>query len=342
MERWDSCLWSLPRALPGAAYLPGSILTSVDESVIMRRIRILLAVGLVAAGTASCSARGMAVNMAANAMAGSGGGGFATDDDPELIRAAVPFGLKTMESLLEASPRNRNLLLALTSGFTQYANAFIETDALAVRYSDPEAYAAARSRALRMYLRARDYGLRGLELRRPGVMRALLVDPEPAVARFGQADLPLLFWTAAAWGSAISAGLEDPEMLADFPAVRALLGRALSLDPDFEDGAVHEAMLSLESVPALMGGSEERARQHFARAVELTGGRKASPYVGLAAGIAVARQDRAEFEALLQAALAVDADAEPALRLANLIAQRRARYLLEQAEYLFLDDDFQR
>jgi hypothetical protein len=303
----------------------------------MSRIRILLMVGLLSLVTVSCSVRGMAVNTAANAMAGSGSG-FASDDDPELVRAAAPFGLKVMESLLEASPRNRNLLLSLASGFTQYANGFIETDALPLRYSDPEAYEAARTRAFRMYLRGRDYGLRGLELRRPGVSSALRLEPETAVAGFGREDVPLLYWTGAAWGAAISAGLEDPALLADFPAVRALLGRVLALDPDYDDGAVHEVMMALESVPALMGGSEARARQHFARAVELTGGRKASPYVGLATGIAVARQDRGEYETLLRSALAIDADAEPRLRLANLIAQRRARYLLEQAEYLFLDD----
>lgn len=303
----------------------------------MCRMRILLTVGLLVLGTASCSVRGMAVNTAANAMAGSGNG-FASDDDPELVRAAVPFGLKLMESLLEETPRNRNLLLSLTSGFTQYANAFIDTDAMPLRYSDPEAYAQARARSLRMYLRARDYGLRGLELRRPGVTAALMTDPEAAVAGFGREDVPLLFWTGAAWGSAISAGLQDPALLADFPAVRALLGQVLALEPDYDSGAVHEVMIALESVPALMGGSEARARQHFERALELTGGRKASPYVGLATGIAVARQDRAEFEALLRSALAIDADAKPELRLANLIAQRRARYLLEQAEYLFLDD----
>jgi predicted anti-sigma-YlaC factor YlaD len=303
----------------------------------MRHVTSLLVVGLLALGTSACSIRGMAVGMAASAMAGSGGG-FASDDDPELVRDAIPFGLKTMESLLESSPRNRNLLLGLTSGFTQYANGFIETDALAVRYSDPAAYSAARTRALRMYIRARDYGLRGLELRRPGITVALRQDPDGAVTGLGREDLPLIYWTGAAWGAAVSAGLDDPAMLADFPAVRALLGRALALDPDFDGGAVHEAMMSVESVPALMGGSEERARWHFARAIELTDGSKASPYVGLAAGVAVTRQDRAEFERLLESALAIDADAQPALRLPNLIAQRRARLLLEQADYLFLDD----
>jgi predicted anti-sigma-YlaC factor YlaD len=303
----------------------------------MRRTGIVLATVLLIFTTGGCSIRGMATGVAASAISGTGGG-FGSDEDPELVRAAAPFGLKTMESLLEATPRHSGLLLALASGFTQYANAFIETDALAHRYTDPAAYGEARERARRMYIRARDYGLRGLELRRPGITGALRLDPEAAVASLGKQDVPLLYWVGAAWGAAIATGLDDPGLVADFPAVRALLGRALVLAPDYDDGAVQEAMLSLESVPELMGGSEARAREHFRRAVELTGGRKASPYVGLASAISVARQDRAEFGALLGAALAIDVDAEPRLRLANLIAQRRARYLLAQADYLFLED----
>ena len=37
--------------------------------------------------------------MAASALT-SGGDTYATDDDPELVRDAVPFGLKTMEAVL--------------------------------------------------------------------------------------------------------------------------------------------------------------------------------------------------------------------------------------------------
>ena len=44
---------------------------------------------------------------------------------------------------------------------------------------------------------------------------------------------------------------------------------------------------------------------------------------------------RAEVERLLRAALAVDLNARPALRLANLIAQRRARGLLARVNTLF-------
>src|SRR6266850_1811609 len=81
--------------------------------------RRLLLLALLAGMASGCSIKRLAVNQLGNALAG-GGTAFASDDDPELIKAAVPFSLKLVESLLEQSPRHRGLLLAATSGFVQY------------------------------------------------------------------------------------------------------------------------------------------------------------------------------------------------------------------------------
>jgi predicted anti-sigma-YlaC factor YlaD len=59
--------------------------------------------------------------------------------------------------------------------------------------------------------------------------------------------------------------------------------------------------------------------------------------VTLAESVSVAVQDRAEFESLLDRALAVDADAAPEYRLANLIAQRRAAWLRTRVDDLFFE-----
>ena len=48
-------------------------------------------------------------------------------------------------------------------------------------------------------------------------------------------------------------------------------------------------------------------------------------------------QRRAEFQSLLQKALAVDPDVRPEMRLVNLVAQRRARWLLSRTDELFLE-----
>jgi predicted anti-sigma-YlaC factor YlaD len=50
----------------------------------------------------------------------------------------------------------------------------------------------------------------------------------------------------------------------------------------------------------------------------------------------VQSQDRAGFTSELEAVLKADLDAAPRLRLANTLAQRRARQLLDHADDLFL------
>ena len=58
-----------------------------------------------------CSIKRVAINQLGNALA-SGGSTFTSDDDPELVEAAIPFGLKLYESLLAESPKHTGLLLA--------------------------------------------------------------------------------------------------------------------------------------------------------------------------------------------------------------------------------------
>jgi predicted anti-sigma-YlaC factor YlaD len=280
----------------------------------------------------------MALNGLAESLAASGDV-FASDDDPELVRDALPFALKTMESLLAETPRHRGLLLATCRSFTQYSFAFVEADADLIEVEDYRRAAILRQRAIRLYLRARDYGLRGLELDAPGITQQLTLEPEVAAGRLDADSLELMFWTGAAWGAATSLGKDRPELLADTDAVRAMLARALDLDESLDRGSLHEVMIAIDSLPEAMGGSMERARRHFQRALELSGGRRAGTYVTMAKNVSVAEQNRPEFEALLHKALAIDPDAEPELRLANLINQRLARALLEQADELFLDWD---
>ena len=114
-------------------------------------------------------------------------------------------------------------------------------------------------RAVRMYVRARDYCLRRAELDYPGITERLKLDPENAVTVFGEDDVETMYYLGGSWGLAISNGLDQPALAVDLPAVRALMARALSLDEDYNRGALHGAMITLESLPEVMGGSPERA-----------------------------------------------------------------------------------
>ena len=103
-----------------------------------------------------------------------------------------------------------------------------------------------RKRARLLYLRARDYGIRGLETRHKAFGTALRAQPKAAVMRCDKRDVPFLYWTAAAWGSAISVSKESPDLIADQSIVEALVDRAATLDADFSDGAIQQFLITYE------------------------------------------------------------------------------------------------
>lgn len=284
-----------------------------------------------------CSIKRIAVRNVANSLT-SGPDVFSTDDDPDLIRDALPFGLKTMESLLATLPEHEGLLVALCKGYTQYAYAYIQSEGDLLVSSDYARSTALHARAFKMFLRARGFGLRALALRHKGIADSLALAPERATTSLTRKDLAPLYWTAASWGSAISLGKDRPEMLADLPAIRALVNRGLALDEAYEAGAFHEASIVLDALPLAMGGSAEAARRHFARAIELGKDSRPSPYVTLATSVSVLAQDRAEFVRLLEKALTFDPDRDPSQRLAIIVLQRKARALLARQDEFFLDD----
>jgi predicted anti-sigma-YlaC factor YlaD len=276
-----------------------------------------------------------AVGMVASTLASSGDV-FTRDDDLELVGQAIPFGLKLYESLLDSAPKNKDLLIATCSNFTQYGVAYVETEAAVLgEAKHHDEVARLNLRALKLYMRAKNYCLRAMEVRFAGIGPKLLTDPVPALAKAKKKDVPLLYWMAASWGSAIGLGLDKPDLVIDMPAVRALAERALALDESWSKGALHEMFISLDSLPAALGGSPDRARDHFKRAVELQQGLSPGPYVALAIGVSMPAQDRQEFEKLIAQALAIDPEKDPKNRLVTLVQQRRARALLDHIDTLF-------
>jgi predicted anti-sigma-YlaC factor YlaD len=136
----------------------------------------------------------------------------------------------------------------------------------------------------------------------------------------------------------VALSTDDPDAIADVPLVAAIVERALALDDAFDSGALHVFMISFEMARA--GGKEDsvaRAREHYRRALELSGGRQAAPHVALAEAVSVPTRNRKEFEASLRAALSVDPDVAQQWRLANIIMQRRAKWLLERGDEFFTE-----
>jgi predicted anti-sigma-YlaC factor YlaD len=298
----------------------------------------ILAVAAVGLALPACSPKTLVVNAVGDALAGESSS-WGRDDDPELVREATPFALKTIESLIEQSPHHTGLLLAAASGFAEYSYAFVESDADYVEAADLAAATALRARARNLYRRAREYGLRGLEVDNPGFRSALRSEPAQAVAAVGStADVPLLYWTAASWALEISLAKQDADLTADLPLTGMMIHRALDLDEGYGGGALYDFLIAYDGGrPAAAGGSVERARADLEKALAFAGGTRAAPYVTFAETVSVATQNRAEFVRLLNDALAVDPNRTPDNRLANLIAQKRARWLLGRVDELFIE-----
>lgn len=292
---------------------------------------LFLAAGILLAG---CSLRTMAMKNVSGIF-DSAMQAYTTESDPELVRESLPSTLMIIKALVLNSPDNPGLLTTAASSYTLYAHAFIMEEADQVESTDLAKARALRIRGKNLYLRARDYGLQGLETKYPGFRDALKKDPGQALQQTTRQDIPLLYWTSAAWASAIGVNAQDYSLLVDLPIVRQMITRALELDDTWGDGQLHEFMISFEASQAGTGGSIDKAEKHFQRALEINQGRSAGTYVTAAQAIAVKRQDKAQFQSLLKKALAIDVNKYPDIRLANVLAQRRAQWLLDHIDSYF-------
>jgi predicted anti-sigma-YlaC factor YlaD len=291
---------------------------------------------MLALALSGCSIKMMAINTLGDALS-EGTSSFATDDDPELIAGAVPFALKTIESLIEQSPKHTGLLTAAASGFTQYAYAFVQTEADYIEAQDLDRATAQRNRAKKLYLRARDYGLRSFEVEFPGFRERLKSDPDAALAKTTKKHVPQLYYTAASWGAAFAIDKTDSSLSVDQVIIEKLMQRAIALDEAWELGSLHDFFVTWEGGRSSIGGSLDKAKQHFDRALALSHGQRVSPYVTWAEVISVGAQNKKEFQEMLNKALEIDVNKAPAQRLANVIGQRRAKWLLARTDELFVE-----
>lgn len=304
---------------------PSFVITSAFLPAVLPLILALVAMG--------CSVKGMAMNSMADALSGGGTSVYMTDNDPALVGDALPFSLKLMEMVLEETPEHEGLLVSTAMAFVLYGQAWVIMPAQRLEATDLRAARAEKMRGKGLFLRGLGYAGRALEIRKPGAVSQLYSDPTLAIPRFQEDDIPAMFWYATALAAAISADRNDMDLVLDLPLVSLLLNRALELDEDWNQGALHERL-----IPLTTGGPEggpEVAEAHMNRAMELNEGRSVGPLVSFAESVCVQEQDRERFTRLLTEALSFDVDAYPDYRLANVIAQQHAAWLLSRVDELF-------
>jgi predicted anti-sigma-YlaC factor YlaD len=288
-----------------------------------------------------CSINKLAVSMVADMLSGEKSTVFTGDEDPALIGSALPFALKLYESLLEADPDNTKLLLATGKAFCLYAYAYVQAPAEMLPDHEFEMKEAALMRAKKLYLRGRDYILHALSIMNKDFYTALQEnETDKALSYIKEKQVPWLYWAGAAWLGAITTDPFDMELMIGHPTAIGFIMKVVEIDESYDNGSAHELLVSYYgSIPDAMGGSEEKARFHYGKALEYSGGLKAGPHLALAASVCVSRQYPDEFKELLNKVLEIDVDEETENRLLNIIAQQKAKWLLEHLEDYFILED---
>jgi predicted anti-sigma-YlaC factor YlaD len=284
----------------------------------------------------SCTS--IAMNAVSNALTGNGSSQvFTGDPDPELVKDAIPFAIKMYESLLASNPDHQGLILPTGSLFVMYANAFVQGPAQMLPQSRYEEREAANFRAKNLYLRGVDILYGGLDKKYPGFSASYKEGTLDAyLAKTKKEDTATLYWITAGTLAAFSCDPFDLSLGMRLPEVVPLIHRAYELDPDFNNGALDDFfVLFYASLPPSLGGDKAKAEEHFKLALEKSKGLLAGPYVSYAEAICIPAQDYDTFESYLQTALTLDVNADPANRLANVLSQRKAKYLLDTASNYF-------
>jgi predicted anti-sigma-YlaC factor YlaD len=275
----------------------------------------------------ACSARQIIVNGVADELAGQG---QAAEEDLQLAREASAFYLKLSESVLQSSPGHLKLAEAVSGGFTQYAYAFVATDAERLEPKDAKAAQRLRERAARLYMRGHQHARRALEQRTPDFFKSLASADRKGWPVLERHEVGVAYWAAASLGGYISLSKDDPDAVADLPVAVRLATAAWELEPGHGEGALASLMGTFEA--ARPGGTRARATEYFDQGIAAGAGSNAGAFVAKAEGVALPAQDRTSFEALLRQALAA---AKLKRDLQNEVMRERAQWLLESADDLF-------
>jgi hypothetical protein len=309
---------------------------STGRAIALRTV----AVGLCAFAVAGCSltstAAGMAGSMADESMPHMRGFW-----DYEIAGQANAGGIVQLESMHSIRPGDERLSMLLCASYVGYAFGWLEVAAERAEKAGDYAAATRDYRRIELlYRRARDLALGVMRARDDGIDAALKGNPVQLAAyldeHYGdrEDDVAPLFWLGSSWGAMLGAS-EDFAGAIDLPTIVTIVEHVVKLDDGYEGAG---ALLFLggfnAQYPAQFGGSPEKGKQYFERALEVTGRRAHQVQLNYARTYAVTVRDKALFKSLLMEIIE-SRDQGNEFRMANKIARIRAELLLSNADTLF-------
>ncbi len=262
------------------------------------------------------------MSSAATGLADSLSSAVLNQNDPETARAAIPAFMVLLDGILESSPDDPELLAAAATMYATYGAVFADDEL----------------RASRLTTRARGYALRAMcNSYKPACnWPALNYDDFVASVQGVPAKhADMLYSYGFASLVFLRAHSSDMNSLAELPEIEALFFHYLDIAADQVTPSTHTYMgIMLTLRPPALGGKPELAREHFEKAIALTGGRDLGAKVEYARGYAKLMYDRELHDRLLNEVLAADPD-QHGLTLSNILAQDDAVIMLEEADDYF-------
>jgi len=243
---------------------------------------------------------------------------FFEECDLELARQSLPAELKLMEGLLKNAPQNKELLTALSMGFTGYAMLFVEEQ-------NPE-------RASRLYLRARRYGLKAIGIEEDATRQAI----SSRLSTIDNERIKPLFWVTMSWNGWINLNLDKPSALGELTAAQECLKRVMEINPEYFYGSpyiISGTMLAAR--PKILGGDAVKAKEFFTKAMAASNGKFLLAQYYYAKYYAVRVQDKELFLNLIEEVEQAPLDLLKEACLINSAIKERMKGLKEMADELF-------
>ena len=278
-------------------------------------LALLLAVSMLSgcASLMSNAASGLADNLSS---------AIFNQDDPETVRAGMPSYMLLMDSFVEGSPDDPAMLGAAANLYASYGAVFADDEV----------------RASRLTKRARDYALKGICVTYAAACEWRDLSYDDFVATLDgltgkHADAVYVYSFATL--TYLRAHQSDMNSLAELPQAEALVKRYLEISGEAPKASAHMYLgIILTIFPPSLGGKPEEAREHFEKAIEMSGGKDLGAKVEFAKGYAKLLYERELHDQLVDEVLSASPYAE-GLTLTNVMAQEEALKLRAEADDYF-------
>ena len=262
------------------------------------------------------------VSNAATDLADNLSSAMLNQDDPETVRAGIPSYMLLMDSFVEGSPDDPNMLGAAAKLYASYGAIFADDEV----------------RASRLTTRARDYALRGICIAYVAACDWREMNYEDFVATLDgltEQHAEVVYSYSFATLSYLQAHSSDWNARAELPQAEALVRRYLEISGAAAKSTAHVHLgRILTLLPPSFGGKPEEARLHFEKAIALSGGRDLGAKIHFAKGYAKLLYERELHDQLVNEVLEANPYAD-GLTLTNVLAQEEALQMQAAADDYF-------